>query len=60
MSRLSAPARQLLTLATLFGVSAAALAAGADLGQEGSDWTDGLAPATAEKVWRLTQRRLAA
>jgi len=39
---LSTPARQLLTLVVLFGVSAAALAAGADLGQavkQATNWT---------------------
>jgi len=39
---LSSPMRQLLTLAALFGVSAAAIAAGADLGQadkQATNWT---------------------
>ncbi len=42
MRALSTPARQLLTLVVLFGVSAAALAAGADLGQavkQATNWT---------------------
>ena len=42
MSRLSAPARQALTLAALFGVSATVWAAGADLGQaekQATNWT---------------------
>lgn len=42
MSRLSGPVRQLLTLAALFGVAAAAVAAGADLGQaqkQATNWT---------------------
>ncbi len=42
MKPLSSPLRQLLTLAALFGVSAVALAAGADLGQadkQATNWT---------------------
>ena len=42
MSRLSTPLRQALTLAALFAVSAAAIAAGADLGQaekQPTNWT---------------------
>ncbi|MBK6862703.1 MAG: cation acetate symporter [Ideonella sp.] len=42
MKRLSTPVRQVLTLAALFGVSAAVFAAGADLGQaqqQATNWT---------------------
>ncbi len=42
MSRLSNPVRQLVTLVALFGVAAAAVAAGADLGQaqkQATNWT---------------------